>query len=320
MPDPIAPAATTALAERTPVPVRMGLAPTSIEEGWRLAQYFAKSGLVPKDFRDKPENVLVAIQMGIEIGLAPMQALQSIAVINGRPGVWGDGFLALLQASPQYQDHDEYFEVGGERRDGLVLEDLKKDDTAAVCTFWRRGKATPVTRRFTIGQAKKAGLLTKEGPWQQYPDRMLAMRARSFAGRDTFADRLRGIKTVEELRDSIEVEDVPAPVVRQVTRLSQTPAAVAPPGAAAASTFVAAHPGAADVVITGRVIAVQEMLGRIFVEVVLLSGTKAESIEVPSVADATELEKFVGTDHTVAVTCLRPIDEGLHLVSFAIAD
>ena len=68
----------------------------------------AKSELVPKAFRNKPEDVLVAIQLGTEIGFAPMQALQSIAVINGRPSVWGDGFLALIMASPLYRDHDEY--------------------------------------------------------------------------------------------------------------------------------------------------------------------------------------------------------------------
>ena len=218
-----APAATSLPASR--VPVKMGLAPTSIEEGWRLAQILAQSELVPKNFRQKPADVLVALEMGIEIGFPPMQALQSIAVINGRPSVWGDGFIALIMASPLYRDHDEYYEVAGERRDGLSAEDLKRDDTAAVCTFWRQGKPNPVTRRFTIAQAKKASLLGKEGPWQTYPDRMLLMRARSWAGRDTFPDLLRGIRTAEEAmdeREPIDVEPTPAPV--QPRRASQAPA------------------------------------------------------------------------------------------------
>jgi hypothetical protein len=212
----------TTLAPAAPskTPVRIGVSPTSLDEGWRLAQMMAKSDLVPKGFRNKPEDVLVAIQLGAEIGFAPMQALQSIAVINGRPSVWGDGFLALIMASPLYRDHEEYYEVDGARMDGLTAEALKKDTTVAVCTFWRRGKPEPVTRRFTIGQAKKAQLFDKrDTPWITYPDRMLLMKARSWAGRDCFPDLLRGIRTAEEALD--ERETIDAPIVREVRRVSE---------------------------------------------------------------------------------------------------
>lgn len=197
---------------RSFVPVQLGVAPHSLEEGWRLAQVMAKSSLVPKDFQNKPEDVLVAIQLGIEIGLAPMQSLQSIAVINGRPSVWGDGFLALIMSSAAYQDHDEYYEVDGKRVDGLTAADLTKETTAAVCTFQRKNKATATTQKFTIAMAKKAGLIGKTGPWGTYPDRMLKMRARSWAGRDAFPDVLRGITTAEEAMD-IPPQPEPARVV-----------------------------------------------------------------------------------------------------------
>jgi len=220
------------------VPLRMGMAPTSVEEGWRLSQFIAQSDLAPKGYKNKPADVLIAIQYGMELGFAPMQALASIAVIGGRPSVWGDGFLALLMSSPLYADHDEHYEVAGEARDGLTVEDLKRDDTAAVCTFWRRGKATPVTRRFTIGQAKKAGLLGKQGPWTDYPDRMMAMRARSWAGRDTFPDLLRGITTAEEARDLPPADAIEiAPV--QPRRASET---TRPPAPAEQSSTQAVTP------------------------------------------------------------------------------
>jgi hypothetical protein len=210
--------------------VRLGIAPTTLDEGWRLAQMFAKSDLVPKNFRSRPEDIMVAIQYGLEIGLPPMAALSSIAVVNGRASLWGDGFLAVLMSSPLYADHDEYYEVtvtkgtdpvtktplvATERRDRLSAEELKQDSTLAVCTFWRHGKKTPVTRTFSIAQAKKAGLWGKAGPWQEYGDRMLSMRARGFAGRDGFPDLLRGIKTAEEVLDTPPDIDV-------------TPIAVAP--------------------------------------------------------------------------------------------
>lgn len=229
---PLAPIAPAAAAPVEKVPVRLGVAPTNLEEGYRLAKLFAESELVPKNFRGKPADVLVAIQLGIEVGLPPMQALQSIAVVNGRPTIWGDGLLALCMASPVYRDHDEYYEVDGERRDGLTAEDLLKPTTCAVCMFKRKGKDTPVIRQFTVAQARIAGLLGakvgagKDGPWQTYPDRMLAMRARGFAARDAFPDVLRGIISAEEAHD---LPDEQAPTTPpQVRRLS----AVVPPAAA----------------------------------------------------------------------------------------
>jgi len=203
---------------KTSVPVRMGVAPQSIEEAWRLAQLVAQSELVPKDFQGKPHNVLIAMELGLEVGIPWLQSVQGTSVINGRPGFFGDLFLAVIVASPVYRQHDEYYEVaverdvevpGGrtekrwifERRDGLVAEDWKRDDTVAVCSFWRRGKDEPTTRRFNVGQARKAQLLGKQGPWTTYPDRMLAMRARAWAGRDTFPDVLKGVKSAEELMD-----------------------------------------------------------------------------------------------------------------------
>lgn len=76
------------------------LAPQSIDEAIRFAEMMSKSNLVPKDFSGNPGNILVAVQWGMELGLQPMQAMQNIAVINGRPSLWGDAVIALVKASP----------------------------------------------------------------------------------------------------------------------------------------------------------------------------------------------------------------------------
>jgi hypothetical protein len=305
------PAAPLARVVATPVPARMGVAPSSVEEGWRLATMMAKSELVPKNFRGKAEDIIVAIQMGAEIGLPPMQALQSIAVINGRPSVWGDGFLALIMASAAYADHDEYYEVDGQRRDGLTAEDIKKDTTAGVCTFIRRGKASPITRRFTIAQAKKAGLLGKEGPWQSYPDRMLAMRARSWAGRDGFPDVLRGISTTEEALDTPPDIDVEAFQPREVKRISETPKP-----AETSADQIAAVPPATEVSLGPLAVSdVQQFMGGF--TVTLGDGTKVDTTEMN---EAAALEGFKGTSHKVRLVALKAADGNLQLKSFAIAD
>lgn len=163
------------------------LRPQNLTELTQFAQMAARSSMVPRDYIGKPENVMVAIQMGSEIGLAPMQALQNISVISGRPAVWGDAMLGLCRQSPLCEDIEERTEGEGDR---LV----------AICNAKRVGKK-PVEGRFSVDDAKKAGLWNKAGPWQQYPKRMLQMRARGFALRDAFPDVLRGLVSAEEASD-----------------------------------------------------------------------------------------------------------------------
>jgi hypothetical protein len=166
------------------------LVPDTLSDAMRMAEMIAKSDFAPKDYVNKPGNVLVAIQMGLDIGLKPMQALQNIAVINGRPSIWGDAALALVQNS----DLIEYVKETFEGKKGT-------DDWTAVCEVKRKGWPDAIVRKFSVGDAKKAGLWTKAGTWQTYPDRMLQMRARSFALRDAAADCLMGLVLVEEAQD-----------------------------------------------------------------------------------------------------------------------
>ncbi|MHB8388118.1 MAG: recombinase RecT [Acidobacteriaceae bacterium] len=165
----------------------MVLRPQTFDQLTLFAQMAAKSSMVPKDYLGKPENIMLAVQMGSEIGLAPMQSLQNIAVINGRPAVWGDAMLAIVKAHREFEDVKEVIEGTGDTR-------------VATCQL-KRGGQTPVRAKFSVDDAKRAGLWNKTGPWQQYPERMLQMRARGFAIRDAFPDALRGLISAEEASD-----------------------------------------------------------------------------------------------------------------------
>ena len=165
-----------------------GLALQTMGEAMQFAQMVAKSDFAPKDFKGKPESCLLAIQHGSEIGLSPMQSLQNIACINGRPSIWGDAALALCLASPVCDGIHETIEGDG-------------DNMTAVCKTSRKGKDANVVGRFSVADAKKAGLWGKAGPWTQYPKRMLQLRARGFALRDAFPDVLKGLITAEEAQD-----------------------------------------------------------------------------------------------------------------------
>ena len=170
-----------------------GLALATFDDAYRFAKMVAASDFAPKDFKGKPESCLLAIQHGSEVGLSPMQSLQSIACINGRPSVWGDAALALVMGSPVCEHVSEGIDGEGEQM-------------AAICVAKRRGYEKATVVRFSVADAKKAGLWGKSGPWTQYPKRMLQLRARGFALRDAFPDVLKGLVTAEEAQDYPQAE------------------------------------------------------------------------------------------------------------------
>lgn len=194
---------------------QFSLTPQSLNEALQFADMLSKSNMVPKDYQGNPANCIIAMQWGMEIGLQPLQAMQNIAVINGRPAIWGDAMLAIVRGS------------------GL-LERIDEDPTDAGCTCIVKRKGEPeVTRTFTLEDAKRAGLAGKQGPWQQHPKRMMQMRARAFALRDVFPDVLRGVHIAEIAqdepaeRDMGAAEDVTPPKSAPKSRADKARAALA---------------------------------------------------------------------------------------------
>lgn len=166
------------------------LTPANLTEAMKIADILANSDFVPKDYQRKPGNILVALQWGAEIGLQPLQALQNIACINGRPAIWGDAMLALVRQSGLLESIDE-----------------EQTDEIATCTIKRRGEKERVVT-FSMVDAKRAGLSGKAGPWTQYPKRMMQSRARAYALRDIFPDVLKGMAVAEEEQDKQTLVDV----------------------------------------------------------------------------------------------------------------
>lgn len=182
------------------VATETGLQLKSFDDMWRFSRAVIASGLAPYGL-DTPEKVLICLQYGLEIGLPPMSALQNIMVVNKRPAIFGDAVPGLAIASGQVQElKDEMIGSQG------------SDDWGYRVTVRRAGRAEPLIRTFTVADAKRAGLWGKKGrngedtPWITYPQRMLLMRARTYALRDMFPDRLKGLRTVEEARDHPEQE------------------------------------------------------------------------------------------------------------------
>lgn len=166
------------------------LSPHLYEHYQKVAVMLSKSGVIPNAYKGKPEDIFVAMAMGYQLGFPVEQSLQDIAVINGRPCLWGDGLLSLALNHGECESIDE-----------TPMMDSKGNLAGYSCTVIRRGHK-PHTKQFTLQDASTAGLLSRGTVWKAYPERMLQMRARSFAIRDKFADALRGLRVAE-----IEEED-----------------------------------------------------------------------------------------------------------------
>jgi hypothetical protein len=187
------------------------IVPQTFDEIWRFAQAIAKSGLTPYGMK-MPEQVMVAILTGLELGIKPMQAVQGIAVINGRPSVWGDLALAIVRATGQLEYIKETYEGSPPANWSSPTNGEKQ--YKAVCRVKRRGEPEEVLSEFSIDDAMVAKLWMKRGgergdkdtPWVTNPKRMLKMRARGFALRDTFTDALKGVMLAEEMIGSEDAE------------------------------------------------------------------------------------------------------------------
>ena len=175
-----------------------GIQITTHDELWRFAQAVCKTEFVPPSFRNDAGSTMVALEYAMELGLPMLQGLQNIMVVNGRPSIWGDLGLAMIESSGLMEDFFEDFE-------GTPFEDSYK----AICISKRKSRSRPTITEFSVLDAKVAKLWGKSGPWSTNPKRMLQMRARWFNHRDGYADVLRGLYSREEMEDSLMLERTP---------------------------------------------------------------------------------------------------------------
>lgn len=183
-----------------------GLELLNMSDMWRFACAVFEGGLSPKGFNN-PQAILVALQLGAEVGIPPMATLQNVCVINNRPSLFGDIPLALVRNCGHFDE--EAFEEGF-RGQGETFE--------AYCIVRRLPRGKPIERTFGHRDAAQANLLNKEGPWRGYPKRMMQMRARTWALRDAFPDVLKGVPIAEEQYGSEPTAPPTSPLPASVSR------------------------------------------------------------------------------------------------------
>ena len=169
--------------------------PRSVDEAQGMASRLAVSSIIDSRYQKRPEDVLAVILTGAELGLAPMQSLRGIRMIDGKPTMMADMMGALVMSK---RDVCEY------------LRCVESTEQRAVYETKRKGSPKEDTLTFTIEQATKAGLASKDN-WRKYPQAMLRARALSAICRMAYPDLVAGVYDPEELETGRHVDVSIAP-------------------------------------------------------------------------------------------------------------
>lgn len=196
----------------------VGLNPADLKGQMELAKVLGMSALLPQALRGKPADVLVTVMYGREMGLTPMQSIQGIYVVNGRPTCGGKLLLAKV------------------RQAGHRVK-IQATDRAARVTITRSDDPeNPHTEEFTWADAERAKLTSKD-TWKSWPKQMLTWRAVSNAVNVQCPEVAMGFEITELVQDETAAE---RPTLAQVAA-ERTPAADAAPGAPTAADPVDAE-------------------------------------------------------------------------------
>ena len=181
-----------ALSVAVPTAVSMWNDTKLMNLSWRTAKMLSGSGLVPENYRNSPENCLVAIDLSNRLGLSPIMVMQNLYVVKGKPSWSGSFCAAAVNGSGRFTPLEFIF-VGepGTPSHGCYAR-ARRLNTGAVC----------ISDTVTMQMAQREGWLNKPGSkWQTMPVQMMQYRAAAFFARVHCPDILLGIPTYEEVQD-----------------------------------------------------------------------------------------------------------------------
>lgn len=188
-------------------PSQFDLMLAQLDKGLQLSEVLINSRTIPDRWKRK-EEVFAVMMRGNDYKFTPIQSLEVFYVVHGRIAMDSHGIAAVILAN------------------GGTIETVEDDARAQTVRITRPGHP-PLEYRFTIEDAEKAKL-TGNAKYREMPRNMLYARALTFAARKLYADKLKGMKTKEELEDMPE-ERSPEAAVGAVNALLGAPASEAAP-------------------------------------------------------------------------------------------
>lgn len=166
----------------------------------KFAEVMAKATIIPENFRGKPADCMIAIDMAKRLDMPVVQVMQNLYIIHGRPS-WSAVFvISSINASGKFTPLR--FRMNGE-------------GPSRTCVAWARDKSGEVLEgpAVSMQMARDEGWLGKSGSkWKTMPELMLRYRAATFFGRLYAPEILMGLRTIDEEADSImDIEPIPDP-------------------------------------------------------------------------------------------------------------
>jgi hypothetical protein len=172
-----------------------------------VSKLMAMSSILPQALRGKPADVFITIMYGQELGMTPMQSILGIYVVNGRPGLSGQTWLARIRQAghrmyvpcvtcgrPKGRDH------GPNAGHNYVAD---HDEKHCTVTIVRRDSDDEHTETFTWADAERAKL-TKKDVWVSWPKRMLLWRATTNCATVICPEVALGFEMTEAMPEAIE--------------------------------------------------------------------------------------------------------------------
>lgn len=156
------------------------------------AKLMAASGMLPVALRGKPQDIFVILQMGQELGLKPMQAINGINVIQGKPTMAPQTMIALI-----YQ-----------KIPNPIIKIFKNNENEVCCTMARSKEHEPYTATWNTKKAADMKLLDKSN-WKMQKENMMQWRAVAECARYVFPDIIQGFYTPDEMGDQQEIKEAP---------------------------------------------------------------------------------------------------------------
>ena len=160
----------------------------------RLAKELAPSEMLPDAFKNKPANVLIALNMAQRMDADPFAVMQSIYIVYGKPAFSANYLIGCFNGCGRFSCIKySFFGQPGTMSYGC----------RAYATELRTGEKV-VGPDVTLEMAKKEGWLDKKGSkWQTMPQLMLQYRAATFLIRTTAPELALGMITSEEINDEV---------------------------------------------------------------------------------------------------------------------
>ena len=166
----------------------LGFELNSFDEMLKFATSISKSGLIPDAYRGKPQDIIVTLLTGRELGISPMQSLRGIHVIKGKAVMSSDLIVALVKRDPSCR----YFSM------------VESDEKKAVYETHRIGAPKPQRITFSIEDARRAQLAGRDN-WKKYPAAMLRARCMAALARAVYPDVCFGLYDTDEIQPQVEV-------------------------------------------------------------------------------------------------------------------